>query len=340
MNRLHLHLLLALLAWALPAAADDCNRLPAPQPVLADYFMRCVGGKGWRYVESHEVKANGCIDKRDYWDGHAGGGPVQYAFTADSVTTFMDIDAYPLKGYRRQAFAFSGVEGRVTAGGAEVFRVISVTPETLKILKYQAMRGDGTPVYVYATYRAMSAQELDSCRASHRYDLDTFNALYPVVPEQERLTAADFESRAVGYGWRCTEMHKMETDWRYDAEDCRGGFEALAAEDYFISADSLTACLPPAPGRQGSSASVKYTYLANGFYVSTGVSTGFRVLSVGDSEMRILRRLPSADGSQPVSLYCVYRKMTDDELREFIPGCQMPAPTLPKVENLISYVAD
>lgn len=305
-------LILSVMAPALLFAGRSGGRVPAPQPVLADYFTRCVSGKGWRYVESHEIKANGDIEKRDYWDG-LGGAPVEYFFTADTVTTYMDIDAYPLKGYRSRRFAFDGVGGRLTAGGSEVFRLISVNPDTLRIVKYQAIRGDGTPVYVYATYCSMSAQELDTCRREHRYNLDTFNSLYPALPVQQRLTKADFMSLAVGYGWKCTEVYKMETPWRYDAENCRGVLTNLVGEDYFISADSLTLYPRHALPRPGGAEKVKYTYLPNGFFVSTGLGTGFRVLSLCGDEMHILRRLPSAGGEQPVSLYCVYRRVGEKQ---------------------------
>lgn len=67
--------------------------------------------------------------------------------------------------------------------------------------------------------------------------------------------------------------------------------------------------------------SVKYTYRANGFYLSTGSSAGFRIVSINDSEMRIVKRVPSVGGGQALSLYCVYRKMADGEL----PGTRRPA---------------
>lgn len=316
MKHLGIVLLSVLLLLSVPTLAGKRQaRVPQPQPVMSDYFMRCVSGKGWQYVESHEIKANGDIEKRDYWDGHAVEAPVQYYFTRDSITTYMDFDAYPIMGYRRQRFAFDGVNNSLTAGGTEVFKVMAVSPDTLRFVKYQAMRGDGTPIYVYATYRAMKPDEAEACRANYRYDLDTFNERYPAVPVQERLTAEDFMRHAVGFGWKCTEMHKMEVAWRYDAEDCRGGGAQPAAEDYFISADSLTVYQPCGHGVLGMAGKVKYTYRANGYYVATGIDAGFRVLSLNDSEMRIVKRMPSADGTKPVSLYCVYRKMTGDELR-------------------------
>ena len=141
-------------------------------------------------------------------------------------------------------------------------------------------------------------------------------ALYPALPEQERLTAADFARYAVGFGWKCAEAHKMETPGRYDIADYFGGGGPGEADNYFIAADTLTRYTPAKGGQQGAKESMRYAYRANGFYVATGPSTGFHVLSVNDQEMRIVKQMPSADGSQPVSLYCVYRKMTDDELRQ------------------------
>lgn len=68
---------LVLAATLLTACSDDDEaRMPVPEPVSAEYFESCVGGKGWQYVESHEIKANGTIEKKDYWEGLFGGSQI------------------------------------------------------------------------------------------------------------------------------------------------------------------------------------------------------------------------------------------------------------------------
>lgn len=319
MRQIHLFSLLLIVFAATSLTARGGRKhdgTARPAAVTAEQFMRYTSGKGWQHVESHEVKANGDIDKRDYRKSHAGAKPELYAFSGDTVTTYVCGGAYPINGYRARRYAYNCRDNSLTADGTEVFRVLSVSDTELKIVKYEAMRGDGKKIYVCSTYRPMTRQELDSCRAKHRYDLDTFNELYPALPEQERLTAADFARYAVGFGWKCAEAHKMETPGRYDIADYFGGGGPGEADNYFIAADTLTRYTPAKGGQQGAKESMRYAYRANGFYVATGPSTGFHVLSVNDQEMRIVKQMPSADGSQPVSLYCVYRKMTDDELRQ------------------------
>lgn len=242
-----LMLMLTLAATTLMACdEEEDTRVPVPARVSAELFDSCVSGKGWRYVESHEIKSGGSTERRDYWAGPDGGAPVQYAFGGDSITTYMYIDTYPIKGYRRQKYTYDEATNTLKAGGTEVFKVVSVSPEELRIIRYEALKGDGMKIYTYATYRAMTPQELAAQRSSHPYDLDTFNERYPTLPEQENFTAADFTRYAVGYGWKCTEMHKMETAGRYDAAGYNGAATGTAAEDYFIAADSITLYRPSA----------------------------------------------------------------------------------------------
>lgn len=186
MRQIHLFSLLLIVFAATSLTARGGRKhdgTARPAAVTAEQFMRYTSGKGWQHVESHEVKANGDIDKRDYWKSHAGAKPELYAFSGDTVTTYVCGGAYPINGYRARRYAYNCRDNSLTAGGTEVFRVLSVSDTELKIVKYEAMRGDGKKIYVCSTYRPMTRQELDSCRAKHRYDLDTFNDLYPALPE-------------------------------------------------------------------------------------------------------------------------------------------------------------
>ena len=248
-------LVLALSVSTLVSCEEDEEALlPALSHITADDFAGTVSGKGWRYVESHEIRDGRICSKRDYWDGLIGGAPVNYAFTGDSITEFIYVDAYPIKGYRSRKYTFDEATNGLMSGGDEVMRIVSVSESELRIIKHEASTADGEPIYVYAVYRAMTPWELAECKAGYPYDLDTFDDDYPRLPEQQRLTPGDFASLAVGRGWTC-------------------------AED-----------------------------------LETADKSGFRIVSLSPDEMRVVSRQHDYAAGRTVRLYCVYRRMTADEL--------------------------
>lgn len=308
-------LVLALSVSTLVSCEEDEEALlPALSHITADDFAGTVSGKGWRYVESHEIRDGRICSKRDYWDGLIGGAPVNYAFTGDSITEFIYVDAYPIKGYRSRKYTFDEATNGLMSGGDEVMRIVSVSESELRIIKHEASTADGEPIYVYAVYRAMTPWELAECKAGYPYDLDTFDDDYPRLPEQQRLTPGDFASLAVGRGWTCAEAHEMELSGRYKADSLQTSGEGLKPVDYYISADSLTVFGSDPQSGAPSLRSVAYAYRANGFYLETADKSGFRIVSLSPDEMRVVSRQHDYAAGRTVRLYCVYRRMTADEL--------------------------
>ena len=110
MRQIHLFSLLLIVFAATSLTARGGRKhdgTARPAAVTAEQFMRYTSGKGWQHVESHEVKANGDIDKRDYWKSHAGAKPELYAFSGDTVTTYVCGGAYPINGYRARRYAYN-----------------------------------------------------------------------------------------------------------------------------------------------------------------------------------------------------------------------------------------
>ena len=175
---------------------------------------------------------------------------------------------------------------------------------------------------MYDSYKANRhgmPDELAACKSRHPYDLDTFNERYPALPQQENFTAADFARYAVGSGWKCAEAYRMETAGRYDAAQPVTAAARATADCMYISADTITTYAAPDGSVTAKGADARYTYHANGFYLSTGPAAGFKIISVDDAEMRIVRRLRPAEGQKAANMYCVYRKMTDGELLQLRP---------------------
>lgn len=306
---LYLLLVLALAARALTSCDDDEEgALPQLCRMTAAEFARTVDGKGWQYVESHELKSNGKYSRHDYWEGLIGGTPAQYAFGGDTLTTYMYIDAYPLNGYRSVKYTFDEATNRVMHGDAEVMRVLSATEDELRIVRREATTADGAAVYVYAVYRAMTPAELASLKAAHPYNLDSLNEEFPLLPEQQRFTADDFKACAVGQGWKCAEAHAVRMNGRYDAAMFYGGGTRLKPVDYYISADSLTRFTADPDTGEATASTAPYAYRANGFYVEAEGTMEFRILSLGKDEMHMLREQSDGGTGRAVLLYCVYRR--------------------------------
>lgn len=325
---LYLLLVLALAAPALTSCDDEEEgMLPQVCRMTAAEFARIVDGKGWQYVESHELRSNGKYSRHDYWADLMGGAPGQYSFAGDTVTTYMYVDAYPISGYRSAKYAFDEATNRLMSDGTEIFRVLSATENELRIVRREATSAEGEAVYVYAVYRAMQPSELASLKENHPYNIDSLDEEHPRLPEQQRLTADDFRALAVGQGWKCTGAHAVELSGRYAAGVFYGGGTQPAAADYYITADSIT-MLTAAPG---SSAPVKktaaYAYRANGFFIEAEGMAGFKILTLDGGGMRILRRQHAPGGGTAVTLYCTYRRMTAEELALSLYGQAAPTAT-------------
>lgn len=302
---------------------DEEALLPALSHITAEDFSVMVEGKGWRYVESHEIRGNRVYSKRDYWDGLIGGGPMNYAFSGDSITEFIYIDAYPIKGYKSKKYTFDETTNCLMSDGDEMMRVVSVSESELRIIKHEASTADGEPIYVYAVYRAMSPSEFISYKENYRYNLDSLDEEYPRLPEQQRLTAADFTALAVGQGWKCAEAHVMELGNRYAVGEFYSSGTRLKPVDYYISEDSLTVFSAGVNNGGTAMRSVAYNYRANGFYLETADKSGFRIVSLSAEEMRVVSRRYDGSVNRDVRLYCVYRRMTADELAQKLTGGSM-----------------
>lgn len=287
---------------------DEDSRVPAFMPVSADYFANCVDGKGWRYAESHEIRGNGTFVKNDYWADLVGGAPEQYSFDGDSITVYMYLDAYPISGYRKKKYTYDASSRQLIIDGSEEFTVVSVSDTELCLIRHQGTTGNGDRIYVYAIYRAMSQGELATVRRNYPYNLNRLNEEFPIIPEQENITAADFNSFAVGQRWKCLSAHEVKWTWRYDAEEFFDGNTALKPVDYEISVDSIYAYTAgDVPGDTVRTAS-PYVYRANGYFVDMGSDNVIHIISLRqDTMLTMLKRFDAACGAD-VYLYCIYRR--------------------------------
>lgn len=308
-------ILLVMLTVVLSACGEEDDQVvPMPQDVTAERFDSCVCGRGWVNVSSREVKQNGVLAKEDYWDNPDAGKPQQYFFSGDTLTTFLDTEAFAADGYQESRYAYKRAEHRLISTTGEVFQLISVSDDELCVLQYKGFSGNGEKIYIYSVYRPMSAAELQLCRNTHPYNLATINTDYPTLPEQMLITAADFKQNAVNSGWKCTESYPMETDRRYAAVSSRTAKNTLTPSDIYITADSLISFQRGVIHGLTVSNRQKYSFRANSFTLDTGTDTSLRILTLTANEMRLLITNATDDPQQCHGTYCIYKRMTAAEL--------------------------
>lgn len=314
LKRLEVLLFAMLTAIFTACGEEDEQVVPIPQNVSEARFDSCVNGKGWIHVSSHEVKQNGTLAKEEYWSNPDTGKPQQYFFKGDTLTTFLSTEAYNAEVYQSSRYTYKQAEHRLMSGEDEVFKLIAVSPDELCILQYKGFSGNGEKTFIYSVYRPMNAGELALCRRSHPYNVATINHDFPTLPEQSAVTAADFKLKAVGHGWKCAEAHRMETSNRYSAQNLQLSGDALTADNLYITADSLISFKSRIFGGFEATKRQKYCFRANSFSLETATGAGLKVLSLTADEMRLLMPTASNEGQEGKALYCVYRKMTAEEL--------------------------
>ena len=251
--------------------------------------------------------------KDGYFEDLIGIGPEQYSFSGDSVTTYMYLDAYPLKCHKVEKYTFQEGTNVIKAGQDDVFTVVSVSEDRLCILADKGSAADGKRMYVYSVYRAMAAGERPSLKELYPVNLNTIDEDYPLLPEQEDLTEADFTALAVGLTWRCAEAHGLFVTGRYDKADFFATDTWMNPIDYEITADSVYEVTRlggrPEPVRTGYA----YTFNANGRYVETQGGTTFSILRLAGDEMHLIQQRYNTAGGRSARLYCVYRQAGLDE---------------------------
>lgn len=318
LNTLTLLVLALVMSAVTSCSEDDELIIPVPQHMTEQYVMETLNGKGWQYFDSHEIKSNGTVERKEYWAERYGGGPSEYKFSGDTITTFSYIDSEPISGYKNSTYSYNEATNQLMAGGKEVFKIISLSENILKMIKYQGIDGNGNKIYVYYIYTVMSSDDLAECIKNHPYDLDSLNDKYPMIPEQMRITPEYFGRYGVGDGWKCTEAHKLEMAGRYHIDNIYNADAPDMPANFFIDNGTIT-WLPNNAGTADYTAKKEnYTYRANGFYIEPAGGNGFRIITLNNYEMKIIKKQREGNGGAVREFYCVYRKMTPEELKLYM----------------------
>ena len=93
---------------------------------------------------------------------------------------------------------------------------------------------------------------------------------------------------------------------------------AVIGPYFFIDNGTIT-WLPNNAGTADYTAKKEnYTYRANGFYIEPAGGNGFRIITLNDYEMKIIKKQREGNGGAVREFYCVYRKMTPEELKLYM----------------------
>ncbi|MCD8296259.1 MAG: hypothetical protein LUC88_01645 [Prevotella sp.] len=298
-----------LLAMTVISCGDDEDHIvPLQMNYSAGYISSCFNGYGWKYVESHEVNPDGSFEKQN-WDEVYGGTPDQYLFEGDTIVVFSSLDDYPLKGYTKSVYSYNEDTNQLMSGSDELFRVLTMSENTLRLIKYNGFSSDGKKTYLYAVYRRMSSEELARYRNEYKYDIAKLNDNYPLLPEKTRITADSFTDLVSGTTWEYVEAHEVMWSKRYKKER----FSSPEINRYnilHVSADSLSfSQLSDSLNRCLVSETMKYGYRPNSSAVVSDGNVVFYVYSISENSLQIVMDLlePRSNYSKK-TLFCKYRK--------------------------------
>lgn len=145
-------------------------------PPSKDEFQRIVDGYGWREDETHEVTRDGKWSSEDYWNNRVGGAPSSYAFSSNTATRFVWLDAVPASVYYDRPLRYDEASGKVYFGDNEAFTVISASDDEITIVKPGGIRGgDDSKIYLYIKLRRMTAEELKAHQEKYWVNGDDIN---------------------------------------------------------------------------------------------------------------------------------------------------------------------
>ncbi len=314
----HIVALVACLSLMIVACADDEDHtIPSMRNYSEGYLKSCLKDKGWKCVESHEVKSDGSFDKKDYWEGVYEESPDQYMFLPDTIVTFTLIEDYPLEGYTKDTYTFNEATNQLSSSSKEVFKVLTVDENTLKVIKHNGVDENGKDMYLYSIYRTMTPEELSNYKSNYIYDIEKLDKNYPLLPEMIRMMDEDFSYCIAPKGWKFVEAHKVMWSKRYDKNvlSTSPEEEAYMPMDYIISPSSIM-ILPHKKDTLKSyqPITIKYSYRPNSSSIVYDGGTLFYIHGLTDDTLEVVIDLPHDKQQENSQLFCLYRRMTKEEV--------------------------
>lgn len=140
------------------------------------------------------------------------------------------------------------------------------------------------------------------------------------IPTVQQLSASDFSHYVVGKGWKCMGSRKINDDGSIAKEDYYKSYADDSPEQYYVATDILTSFLHSFALNADCYYNRTYAYAKNSNSV---ILKGydyliFRILSVDDTTMKVIRDIHTSANDKSIYLFCIYKKMTDSELANYL----------------------
>ena len=222
-------------------------RVPDVRSIPHAEFLKYAEGNGWKHVSTYEIMEDGSVDKEGYYESRDGGAPSGYYFEKDTYVSFAFDGAYP--AYFRTTAAYDYVEDGNRIGYVNrfddtfftQFQVLSVSEDKLEVVKYLGVRigKDGRKnIYGWATYKKMTAEELDACWEKYMDKSEwKHDASFMFQPINE-VNEEDFMRELVGYGWQWGHTYEIADDMTYQEKSYYPNEDM--APHYYFEKDTLT----------------------------------------------------------------------------------------------------
>lgn len=163
-------------------------------PVSQEDFECRVVGYGWKHVSTYEIGHDGQCVPEDYYKDLIGIGPEWYYFeSASSLKSYMYVDAYPAWGFMAYNYRLEEAN-RIMVNDKTYMQLLSVDGDVMRIVKYLGVHSDGDKIYGYATYRRMTAEELEEVQDEYDVNLsEVVNLTLSVKDNPVIVSGKEFE---------------------------------------------------------------------------------------------------------------------------------------------------
>lgn len=226
---------------------EDGLIMPDVRPISHAEFLKYAEGNGWKHVSTYEIMEDGSVSRENYYESRDGGASSGYYFEKDTYVNFAFYNAIPGRFRTTAAYVYLedrnriGHVNRFTDTFSTQFQVLSVSEDKLEVVEHLGIRGgkDGyIDVYGWATYRKMTAEELEACQEEYM-DMSErkHDASYMFQPYGS-VTEEDFMREVVGYGWQWAYTYEIADDMTYQEKDYYPSQDH--APHYYFEKDTLT----------------------------------------------------------------------------------------------------
>jgi len=221
--------------------------LPDARAITHAEFLKYAEGNGWKHVSTYEIMEDGSVSREERYGNLGGGAPSGYYFEKDTYVNFAFYNAIPGKFRTTAAYVYLedgnriGNVNRFDDTFFTKFQVLSISKDKLEVVEYLGVRSNKEgyrDIYGWATYRKMTAEELEACQEEYmdmserKHDASYMFQPYGSVTEEE------FMREVVGYGWQWAYTYEIADDMTYQEKDYYPDQDY--APHYYFEKDTLT----------------------------------------------------------------------------------------------------